>query len=52
MAGQALTVNRAGEMHELTPGDTLEFGRGAALDIDRNPYLHRRVGRFEFRSGY
>ena len=52
MAGQALTVDFAGEVRQLSPVDTLEFGRGAELDIDSNPYLHRRVGRFQFRSGY
>lgn len=52
MSEQRLTVDFAGEVHELNPGDTLEFGRGAELDIDSNPYLHRRVGRFEHRSGY
>ena len=52
MSEQRLTVDFAGEVHELNPGDTLEFGRGAELDIDSNPYLHRRVGRFEYRSGY
>ena len=52
MSEQRLTVDFAGEVHELNPGDTLEFGRGAELDIDTNPYLHRRVGRFEHRSGY
>ena len=51
MTGQSLTVDFVGEAHELGPEDTLEFGRGAELNIDSNPFLHRRVGRFEFRSG-
>ena len=51
MTSQVLTVDFAGELHELDLDDTLEFGRGAELDIDSNPYLHRCVGRFEFRSG-
>ena len=52
MAAQPLTVDFAGEVRRVSPGETLEFGRGADLDIDINPYLHRRVGRFEHRSGY
>ena len=51
MASQALTIDFVGELHVLSPDDTLEFGRGAELDVDDNPFLHRRVGRFEFRSG-
>ena len=51
MAGQALTVDFAGEVHRLGLNDTLEFGRGAELNIDSNSHLHRRVGRFEFRYG-
>ena len=51
MTGHTLTVGFVDEIHELSPADTLEFGRGAELDIDSNPYLHRRAGRFEYRSG-
>ena len=51
MTGRMLTVDFAGEVHTLTPGESLEFGRGAELDIDSNPYLHRRVGRLFFQSG-
>ncbi|MCY4663853.1 MAG: hypothetical protein OXC00_04220 [Acidimicrobiaceae bacterium] len=52
MTDPTLTVDFAGEVHELSPDHTLEFGRGAELDIDSNPFLHRRVGRFEQRAGY
>ena len=52
MTAPTLKVDFVGEVHNLGPDDTLEFGRGADLDIDSNPYLHRRVGRFEHRSGY
>ena len=52
VAAQVLTVDFAGEVRRVSPGETLVFGRGADLDIDSNPYLHRRVGRFEHRSGY
>ena len=51
MADQPLTVDFVGEVHELCPTDSLDFGRGAELNIDSNPFLHRRVGRFEHRSG-
>jgi hypothetical protein len=32
--------------------DGLVFGRGAPLDIDSNPFLHRRVGRFVAHDGH
>ncbi len=51
MTGQPLTVDFVGDVHALGAEDTLEFGRGAELNIDSNPFLHRCVGRFEFRSG-
>ena len=51
MSDHALTVDFAGEVIELGPDDSLEFGRAAELNIDSNPYLHRQVGRFEFRTG-
>ena len=35
----------------LTPGRDLVFGRGAELDIDCNPFLHRNVGRFVSHGG-
>lgn len=38
------------ETYRIEPGDTLEFGRSAQLIIDDNPYLHRRLGRFECRE--
>lgn len=50
-ASETLLVDFVGEVTPLSPGDELEFGRGAALDIDANPYLHRRVGRFYHRDG-
>lgn len=38
----------AESIHQVDPADAdgLSFGRGAALDIDSNPFLHRLVGRF------
>lgn len=52
MSEEALTVDFAGELHTLRPGMTLEFGRGAELDVDSNPHLHRRLGRFLHKSDY
>jgi len=49
-----LTVDFAGEVHVLEPGDELTFGRGASndLEIDSNPQLHRRFGHLSFRDGF
>lgn len=43
-----LTVVFVDDEHHVDPADRsgLVFGRGAALDLDSNPFLHRRVGRF------
>ena len=41
-----LLVDFCGELHRLSPGDELTFGRAAQLEIDDNPYMHRLVGRF------
>ena len=41
MTGQRLRVDFAGEIIELTPGQTLSVGREAELSLDDNPYLHR-----------
>lgn len=48
-----LTVDFAGEVHELDPSEELTFGRGGAndLDIDSNPQLHRRFGHLSYRDG-
>ena len=49
-----LTVEFAGEVHELAPGDEFNFGRGKSndLDIDSNPQLHRRFGHLSYRDGF
>lgn len=47
-----LVIEFVGEIYELQPGQTLEFGRGAELDIDDNRYLHRKLGRFEYQTGF
>lgn len=49
-----LTVDFAGEVHVLEPGDELTFGRGASndLEIDSNPQLHRKFGQLLFRDGF
>lgn len=52
-APSTLTLDFAGELSALHPGDELTFGRGAANDIpiDSNPLLHRRFGHISFRHG-
>ncbi len=52
MPSPPLVVEFVGEVYELQPGQTLEFGRGAELDIDDNRYLHRKLGRFEHQAGF
>lgn len=37
---------------ELRPGEELTFGRAGNLVIDENPYLHRVLGRFSFKSDF
>lgn len=36
-----LTLDFAGELHRLAPGDHFVIGRAGDLQIDDNPYLHR-----------
>lgn len=43
----ALVVDFCGEIHTVSPGEDLTFGREADLSVDDNPYLHRMLGRFE-----
>ena len=38
----AVTVDFCGELYPVTPGEPLVIGREGALEIDDNPYLHRR----------
>ncbi|WP_194949855.1 hypothetical protein [Actinomyces trachealis] len=37
-----LVLDFSGEIHRIGPDDTFVIGRGGDLDIDDNPYLHRR----------
>jgi hypothetical protein len=37
-----LIVEFCGEQHEIEPGSSFSIGRDGALDLDDNPYLHRR----------
>ena len=37
-----LVLDFSGEIHRVAPADTFVIGRGGDLDIDDNPYLHRR----------
>ena len=46
-----LKIDFAGELIEVLPGGCLTFGRDAELEVDTNPYLHRRVGTFRQRNG-
>ncbi len=39
-----IVVDYCGEIMQLDAGNHLSFGRGADLDIDDNPFLHRRLG--------
>ena len=48
---QTLFVDYIGELYRLNENQSLEFGRIAELSLDDNRYLHRRLGRFEFRNG-
>lgn len=45
-----LIVDFVGEMRRLGERDELTFGREAQLEIDTNPYLHRRLGLFRFEN--
>lgn len=41
MTGTTLTIDFAGEVTELTPGQVFTVGREGTLALDDNPYLHR-----------
>ena len=41
-----------GEVRTLDPGHDLLFGRGADLDVDDNPRLHRNLGLIEHVDGW
>ena len=46
-----LKIEFAGATRVLEHDESLTFGRDADLEIDTNPYLHRRVGVFRQRNG-
>lgn len=46
-----LLVDYCGELTLLESDQSLTFGRGAELDVDDNAFLHRQLGRFEYRDG-
>lgn len=48
----ALVVRVEGCRSEYLPGDEPVFGRGAEIDVDDNPFLHRRLGRFSHQGGW
>ena len=39
---EELVLDFSGEVHRIGPDETFVIGRGGDLDIDDNPYLHRR----------
>lgn len=47
-----LTIDFAGEERLLAETDTFVIGRGGDLDIDDNPYLHRRFLEFTHSDGF
>jgi hypothetical protein len=51
MAGR-LFIDFCGEEYILSRDDTLTFGRTADLEVDTNPYLHRRLGLFHHEGGH
>ncbi len=50
MSGR-LFIDFCGEESDVGPTESLSFGRVADIEIDTNPYLHRRVGLLEYRAG-
>jgi len=46
-----LEIEFAGSRWVLSATESIEFGRGAQIDLDDNQYLHRQTGRFEHRNG-
>jgi hypothetical protein len=49
---QPLAVEFCGDRRTISPGESLMFGRGAELDIDSNPQLHRQLGQLLHRDGW
>ncbi len=43
-----LTVDFAGEVHEVSPGERITVGRAGDIAIDDNPFLHREFLVFEW----
>lgn len=48
---EALTIDFCGERTELEPGRPFTIGRDADLNIDTNPYLHRRMLELDWADG-
>jgi hypothetical protein len=44
----ALIVEFIGEEYPVAPTDQFTFGRNGDLEVDSNPYLHRRLGIFAY----
>lgn len=51
VAGSALSVEYCGEWYRIAWGETLEVGREGDLQIDENPFLHRRFLRVASDAG-
>ena len=51
-AAHGIVVEFCHEIWERSPGASLTFGRGAEIDIDSDPRLHRQLGVFEHRDGW
>lgn len=49
--GGRLVIDFCGEIRELNPGEELTIGRQADIQIDDNPFLHRRFLHFSHREG-
>ncbi len=47
-----LFIDFCGEEHSLSREHTLSFGRSGDLEVDTNPYLHRRLGLFQHRGDH
>lgn len=47
----SLSIDFAGEIFRATEGEELTVGRGGDIEIDDNPYLHRRFLRITYSGG-
>lgn len=52
MSESVLTVDFAGEVWRVSPGEGLTIGRNGVIAIDDNPYLHRQLIELRHGSGF